>query len=196
MKTLASIFILLSSVGTELPLNKAHSPNKVLRILEEVRLGNTPFVEDYFLARGFETIAKGQLAVNGGIAVDSLVMYNEESLEYLSIRTVDLDYLKNIELMMTLAGESESWQYTINELMQDNTLDLESGDIEQEALFVDNRKILIEDARWRKPTYSQFERTKKYQLTKLDGYIDFHIKEIVPQQYEIVLEDQLVTSSN
>ncbi len=196
MKTLASIFILLSSVGVELPTNEPNSPNTVLHILEEVRLGNTPFVEDYFLARGFETIAKGQLAVNGGIAVDSLVMYNEESLEYLSLRTVDLDYLKNIELMMTLASNGESWQHTINELMQDNTLDLESGDIEQEALFVDNRKILIEDARWRKPTYSQFERTKKYQLTKLDGYIDFHIKEIVPKQYEIVLEDQLVTSSN
>lgn len=118
------------------------------------------------------------------VTVDSLVFGNEQLSRWGYFKTIDLNYIKDVEALVTIKSSLSLMiaQHLANILQEDglNLIERGSGTLYE---FVDQQGGYVIDGRFRKPTESHIQSKYHYKIEVLDDYLILDIKEVVSNNW-------------
>ncbi|MEQ8243250.1 hypothetical protein [Fulvivirga sp.] len=122
--------------------------------------------------------------VSKSTAVDSLVFENNQDMFWAYLKSVDLNYLRDIEAVFAIRVEdaqgllmafSELLKADLKEIMTETT---------NEIHYKNSQGGYVIDTRFRTPSKSYISNLYDYKLILLDEYVIFEFKETVPEIFE------------
>ncbi|QSE98822.1 hypothetical protein [Fulvivirga lutea] len=196
MKTLlTSLLVILSSIafaGNDGPENKPSDSQKLATdIFHAYQLYKA---KDYDKCKSLMqnqelNIVKDVLhKVSMSTAVDSLIFENQEANFWAYLKSVDLNYLRDIEAVFAVQVEdTDGLLKAFSQLLKSDQKDL-IKETSNEIHFKNSSGGYVVDQRFKNPSKSYISNLYEYKLIKLDGYVIFELKESVPALFEPSLE--------
>lgn len=122
--------------------------------------------------------------VSKSATVDSLVFENNEDMFWAYLKSVDLNYLRDIEAVFAIkADDAESLFEAFKELLRLDQKELLT-ETNNEIQYKNGQGGYVIDQRFKTPSKHFISTLYDFKLTKLDGYVIFELKETVPELFE------------
>ncbi|MEQ9467975.1 MAG: hypothetical protein RLN88_11225 [Ekhidna sp.] len=132
---------------------------------------------------GFELVKDVTHEVPKNCTVDSLVVGNDQLSRWAYFKTVDLEYLKDVEAVITLkTTESKELAKSLADILMREGFDL-SQPTATLYEFKDQQGGHVIDSRFCVPTRSHIRTRYHYQIEVLDDYLIFDVREVLSDNW-------------
>ena len=146
---------------------------------------------------GFELVKDVTHNVPKNCTVDSLVVGNDEMYRWAYFKSVDLEYLKDVEAMITLKiDQSDEVAESLARMLMQEGFDITS-ESNGTYVFKDTMGGYVIDNRFKVKTKSRIPSRYSYSIQVMENYLILDVKEVVsdywvPSYYLIENNDRLL----
>ncbi|NJN27543.1 MAG: hypothetical protein HC819_16990 [Cyclobacteriaceae bacterium] len=138
---------------------------------------------------GFALSKSIQETTQRNVTIDTLVFENSESFCHVFVRSIDLDYIKNISGSVILKSERPAYlakKFT-DKLKESNMLvSIEYNEQQTKYTIKDNTSFIVFDDRWKEEVSTEFSSLYTCNVEVIGSYVDISIEEIVPKRYMVL----------
>lgn len=132
-----------------------------------------------------ETLKQVSHNLDKDCIADSLILGNNELHRWVIFKSIDLGYIRNVEMMLTWKAEQPS--DIVSSLKQilleeERVIFIEKPD---QLVFKDTKGCVLIDDRYEKPTKTTILSLYTYDIRVLDGYLILSFKESIPRKIEL-----------
>ncbi len=148
------------------------------------RTDNIEISKEISHSLGLELAKEVSYKIPKNCRVDSLVMANDTEQRWITYKSTDIQYVKNIEVLFVIkSDEAYLVAAQLRQILEDKGKHLVKDD-HHETVFKDNTGCVLIDDRFQEVTKTELYSLYNYQIKVLDEYLMIDFKEVLPRKFE------------
>ena len=193
MKILPAILLIaISFTGfSETPENTANVEMQARILAEQIyqtysgfRTDNIEISKEISHSMGLELTKQVSYRIPKNCMIDSIVMSNDADQRWITYKSTDIQYVKNIEVLFVMkTDQADMIASHLRDILSQKGKHLVKDDLE-ETLFKDNTGCVLIDDRFQEVTKTEIFSLYDYHIKILDDYLMLDFKEVLPRKFE------------
>ena len=188
----AILLIALSFTGfSETPEDNANVEMQARIMAEQIyqtysgfRTDNIEISKEISQSLGLELTKQVSYRIPKNCMIDSIVMSNDADQRWITYKSTDIQYVKNIEVLFVMkSDQADMIASHLREILSQKGKHLVKDDLE-ETLFKDNTGCVLIDDRFQEVTKTEIFSLYDYHIKILDDYLMLDFKEVLPRKFE------------
>ncbi len=133
---------------------------------------------------GLELTKEVSYKIPKNCMIDSLVMSNDAEQRWVTYKSTDIQYVKNIEVLFVMKSDEAFMVAThLRQILSSKGKHLIKDD-HQETVFKDNTGCVLIDDRFQEVSKTEIYSLYNYEIKVLDEYLMIDFKETLPRKFE------------
>lgn len=193
MKILPAILLITISFAgfSETPENTANVEMQARILAEQIyqtysgfRTDNIEISKEISHSMGLELTKQVSYRIPKNCMIDSIVMSNDADQRWITYKSTDIQYVKNIEVLFVMkTDQADMIASHLRDILSQKGKHLVKDDLE-ETLFKDNTGCVLIDDRFQEVTKTEIFSLYDYHIKILDDYLMLDFKEVLPRKFE------------